>query len=107
GGRNSLEQAMPGRVDSFALSRRFHRRRREKLQEMVDDDVTQSADGVVETASVLDTELLGQCHLDTRDMVPVPDRFQHRVRETQIQELFQPELSEEVIDMEDLLFSDR
>src|SRR6185437_8300871 len=107
GSNDLLEQATPGRVNGFALPRRFHRRCSEELQEMVDDDVTESADGVVEAASVLDTELLGQCHLDTRDMVPVPDRFQHRVRETHVEELFEPELSEEVVDMEDLLFSHR
>ena len=72
---------------------------------MVDDHISECADGVVEAASVLGAETFGHRDLDTRDVVSVPDRLEHRVREAQVEQFFETELSEEMVDTEDLLLS--
>jgi|SRR5581483_2621390 len=66
GSDDTLEQAMPRRIERFALTRGFHRRRGEELQEMVTTTSRRAADGVVEATSVLDAETFGQRQLDTR-----------------------------------------
>ena len=73
---------------------------------MVHDDVTQRADRVVEVASILDAEVLGHRDLDALDVVPVPDRLEHRVREPQEEDLLEPHLPEEVVDPVDLRLVD-
>ena len=80
----------------------FHGRDGDDLHEVVDDDVTQRADGVVEVAPVLDAEALGHRDLDAREVVPVPDRLEHRVGEPEVEELLEAHLPEEVIDPVDL-----
>ena len=80
----------------------LHGRDGDDLHDVVDDDVTQRADGVVEVAPVLDPEALGHRDLDAGEVVPVPDRLQHRVREPEVEELLEAHLPEEVIDPVDL-----
>ncbi len=65
---------------------------------MVDDDVAQRADRVVEVAAVLDAEVLGHRDLDAVDVVPVPDRLEHRVGEAEVEDLLEAHLPEEVVD---------
>ncbi len=63
---------------------------------MVDDDVAQRSDRVVEVAAILDAELLGHRDLHRADVVAVPDRLEHRVREPQVEKLLQAHLPEKV-----------
>ena len=66
---------------------RLHRRGGDHLHQVVDDHVAQRPDRVVEVTAVLDAEALGHRDLDRRDVVAVPDRLEHRVREPQIEDL--------------------
>ena len=84
-----------GRV---AARRRLHRRGGDHLHQVVDDDVAQRPDRVVEVAAVLDAEALGHRDLHGRDVVAVPDRLEHRVREPQVEDLAEAHLPEEVVD---------
>ena len=45
--------------------------------------------GIVEAAAILDAEVLGHRDLHQRDVVAVPDRLEHRVREAQVQDLLE------------------
>ena len=81
-----------------ATGGRLHRGGADDLHEVVDDDVAQRADGVVEVAAALDAEVLGQGDLHALDVVPVPDRLQHRVGEAQVEDLLEPHLPEVVVD---------
>ena len=65
---------------------------------MVDHDVAQRSDGVVEVAAILHPEVLRHRDLDALEVVPVPDRLQHRVREPEVEDLLEAHLSEEVVD---------
>ena len=94
-------------IPSFSVSGsppdgRLHRRRRDHLHEVVDHDVAQRPDRVVEAAAVLDAEVLGHRDLDARDVQPVPDRLEHRVREAQVEHLVQAHLAQEVVDAQEL-----
>ncbi len=82
--------------------RRLHRRRCDDLHQVVDDDVAQRAHRVVEVSPVLDPEVLRHRDLDALDVVPVPDRLEHRVREPDVEDLLDAHLSEEVVDPVDL-----
>ena len=73
---------------------------------MVHDHVTQRPDRVVEVAAVLDAEVLGHRDLDGRDVVPVPDRLEHRVREPEVDDLLRPHLPEVVVDPQELRLVD-
>ena len=73
---------------------------------MVDDDVAQGADRVVEVAAVLDAEALGHRDLDGVDVVAVPDRLEHRVREPEVEDLLEAHLPEEVVDPVELRLVD-
>ena len=76
------------------------------LHEVVDDDVPQRADRVVEVAAILDAEVLRHRDLHRLDVVPVPDRLEHRVREPEVEDLLEPHLPEEVVDPEELRLVD-
>ena len=89
-----------------AARRRLHRRGGDHLHEVVDDDVAQRADRVVEVAAILDAEVLGHRDLDALDVVPVPDRLEHRVREAQEEDLLEAHLPEEVVDPVELRLVD-
>ena len=73
---------------------------------MVDDDVAQRADRVVEVAAVLDPEVLGHRDLHGLEVVPVPERLEHRVREAQVEDLLEPHLPEVVVDPVELRLVD-
>ena len=73
---------------------------------MVDDDVAQRADRVVEVAAILDAEVLGHRDLDRPDVVPVPDRLEHRVREPEVEDLLEAHLPEVVVDAQELRLVD-
>ena len=88
------------------MRRRLHRDRREHLHEVVDDDVAQRPDGVVEVAAVGDAEVLGHGDLHAVDVVAVPHRLEHRVREAQVEDLLEAHLAEVVVDPEDLRLVD-
>ena len=62
--------------------------------------------GIVEVASVLDAEVLRHGDLHGRDVVPVPDRLEHRVREPQVEDLAEAHLPEEVVDPVELRLVD-
>ena len=85
---------------------RLHRGRADDLHEVVDDDVAQRADRVVEVAAVLDAEVLRHRDLDGLDVVPVPDRLEHRVREAEVDDLLDPHLPEVVVDAVELRLVD-
>ena len=89
-----------------AAGRRLHRGRADDLHQVVDDDVAERADRVVEVAAILDAEALGHRDLHALDVVPVPDRLEHRVREAQEEELLEAHLPEEVVDAVDLRLVD-
>ena len=84
----------------------LHGGRRDDLHEVVDHDVAQRANGVVEMAAVLDPEVLSHGDLDALEVVPVPDRLEHRVREPEEEYLLEAHLPEEVVDPVDLRFVD-
>ncbi len=55
---------------------------------------------------ILDTEVLGHRDLDRLDVVPVPDRLEHRVGEPEVEDLLDPHLPEVVVDPEELRLVD-
>ena len=69
---------------------------------MVHDDISQRADRIVEMAAVVDAEVLRQGDLDALHEVAIPNRLEHRVRETQEEDLFEPHLPEVVVDTVEL-----
>jgi hypothetical protein len=73
---------------------------------VVHDHVADRADRVVEVAAVLDPEVLRHRDLDGGDVVAVPDRLEHGVREPQVQRLDQSHLSQEVVDAVELRLVD-
>src|SRR5579862_3869715 len=73
---------------------------------MVDDDVPQSADRIVEAASVLDPEALRHRDLHRGEVVAVPDGLEHRVVEAQVQDLVEAHLPEVVVDAIELRLVD-
>ena len=73
---------------------------------MVDDDIPERADRVVEVPAILDAEGLGHGDLHAGDVVAIPDRLEHGVREPQVQDLLEAHLAQEVVDPVDLGFVD-
>jgi hypothetical protein len=69
---------------------------------VIDDDVAQCANGVVEVPAVLDAEVFGHRDLNGLEVVPGPERLEHRVREAQEQDLFETHLPEVVVDSVEL-----
>ena len=65
---------------------------------MVHHHVAQRSHGVVEVPAVLDAERLRHRDLHRCDLLPVPQRLQHRVPEAQDQQLLEAHLAEEVVD---------
>jgi hypothetical protein len=65
---------------------------------VVDDDISQRADGIVEVAAVLDSEVLRHRDLNTREVVATPQRLEDRVREAQMKDLLEAHLPEVVVD---------
>ena len=69
---------------------------------MIDHDVAKRADRVVEMATILDPETLRHGDLHALEVVPAPDRLEHRVGESQLEDLEQAHLPQVVIDAEEL-----
>ena len=84
----------------------LHRRGGDDLHQVVDDDVAQRADRVVEVAAILDAEVLGHRDLHALEVVPAPERLEHRVREAQVEDLLEPHLPEVVVDPVELRLVD-
>ena len=93
-------------ITSGRAGGRLHRGGGEQLHEVVDDDVAQSADRVVEVAAILNAEALGHRDLDALDVVAVPERLQHRVREAEVEDLLEAHLPEVVVDPVELRLVD-
>ena len=89
-----------------AAGGRLHRGHPDHLHQVVDDDVAQRADRVVEVTAILDSEVLGHRDLDGFDVVPVPDRLEHRVREPEVEDLLEAHLPEVVVDPQELRLVD-
>ena len=89
-----------------AARRRLHRAQGDDLHQVVDDDVAQRPDRIVEVTAVLDAEGLRHRDLDVREVVAVPDRLEHRVREPQADDLLGAHLPQVVVDPEDLRLVD-
>ena len=81
-----------------AAGRRLHHGGGDHLHHVVDDHVAERADRIVEVPAILDPEALGHRDLDALDVVPVPDRLEHRVGEPEVEQLVEAHLPEEVVD---------
>ena len=77
---------------------RLHRDHAQHLHQVVLHDVAHRADLVVERATIGDVEVLGHRDLDRGDELPVPDRFEHGVREPQEHHVDDRQLPQEVVD---------
>jgi hypothetical protein len=86
---------------------RLHRKQRDDLEQVVLNHVPQAASGLVEGTATLDTELLGHGDLHAGDVVPIPDRFEEGVGETEVEEVHDLLFAEEVIDAEDRVLRER
>ena len=82
--------------------RRLHAKQRQQLQHVVLDQVAQRARVVVVAGAAADAEVLGGGDLDVVDVVAVPDRLEHAVREPERQHVLDGLLAEVVVDPEDL-----
>ena len=87
-------------IGSGERNRLLHRRQRHKLQQMVLDDVTRRADTVVIAGTTRHADILGMRDLHVVDVIVVPDRLIHRVRETKRQNILHRLLTEIMIDTE-------
>ena len=90
----------------LASGRNLHRRGGDDLHQVIHDDVSQRPDRVVEVAAVLDAEVLGHRDLNGFEVVPAPERLEHRVREPQVEDLLEAHLPEVVVDPVELRFVD-
>jgi hypothetical protein len=88
---------------SVVADRRLHRNQRHELKEVILEHVPQAAGFFVVTAPVLHAERLGGGDLHVVDVVPVPDRLDDRVGESERQDVLNGVLSEVVIDSVNLL----
>ena len=79
----------------------LHRHQRHQLHQVVLDHVAGGADTVVVAGPAADADVLGHRDLDVVDVVGVPDRLEHRVREAHRQDVLHRLLAEVVVDPED------
>ena len=68
---------------------------------MVLDHIAQTTGGFIERAASLHTEFLGHGDLHAGHVVAIPDRLQQGVGETEIEQVLDRVLAEEVVDAED------
>ena len=80
---------------------RLHREQRDRLEQVVLDDVAQRTDLFVEATATLHAEVLGHRDLHLPDVVAVPDRLEERVREAEVDDVLRGFLAEVVVDAED------
>ena len=78
-----------------------HRGKRHELQQVVLDDVAGRTDAVVVAGAGTDADVLGHGDLHMVDVVRVPQRLEHRVGESQRQQVLHRFLAEVVVDPED------
>ena len=71
-------------------------------EHVVLDQVAQRARLVVVAGAAADADVLGGGDLDVVDVVAVPDRLEHRVREPEGQQVLDGLLAQVVVDAEDL-----
>ena len=83
---------------------RVHGEQRDDLQEMVLHDVSDRADLFVEASATLDAERLSHRHLDASNVLAVPDRLEKRIGKTEIQEVLNRFLAQEMVDAVDRRF---
>src|SRR5262249_43964134 len=81
--------------------RRLHGEKANHLEQVVLDDVPDGARLLVEPPTALDPEALRHRDLDAGDVVPVPDRLEKRIGESEDEEVLDRPLPEIVIDPED------
>ncbi len=81
--------------------RLLHGGQRQKLQEVVLDDVACRADAVVVARAAADADVLGHRDLHVVDVVGVPDRLVQLVGEAQREDVLHRLLAEVVVDAED------
>ena len=74
---------------------------------MRDDHVPERAGALVEAGPALDRELLGHVDLNVVDVVAVPDRLEHAVREPEREDVLDRLLAQEVVDAEDVALGKR
>ena len=97
----------PPHVLGIECCGRFHRDQGEQLQHVVLDHVADGAGLVVIARAQADPILLGGRDLDRLDQVPVPHRFEQRVREPECEHVLDRVLGQVVVDAEDLPFLER
>ena len=78
----------------------LHGGQRHKLQQMVLDDVACGADAVVVSGAPGHADVLGHGDLHMVDVIVVPDRLVHGVRETQRQHVLHGLLAKIMVDAE-------
>src|SRR5690606_19649783 len=78
----------------------FHRCERKQLKYVVLNDVSGSADSVVVPGATTDSDVLSHADLDVVNVVRVPDRLKHLVRETESQNVLDRFLTQVVVDTE-------
>ena len=86
--------------------RRLHRDEAEHVEQMGDDHVAVGAGVLVEAGAVVDGERLRHVDLDVVDVVAVPDRLEHAVREPQRDQVLDRLAAEEVVDPEHALLGE-
>ncbi len=106
GGHRAEDVLSAPRNRVVVARRRLHRDEREHLQEVVLHDVANRADRVVEAAAIVDAEVLGHRDLDRGDVLAVPDRLEHGVREAQVHDVLHGLLAQEVVDPEEALLGE-
>ena len=80
------------------VGRRLHGRDAEQLQQMILEDVAQSAGGLVVLAAPFDPDIFRHRDLDVVDVAPVPDRLEDAVGEAEDQDILDGLLAQVVID---------
>src|SRR3546814_11237659 len=76
---------MYGRV--VLMHGRLHGKQRHDLEQVILNDIAQTSRGFIESATLLDSELLGQGNLHALYVMMVPDRLQKRIGEAEIKEI--------------------
>ena len=84
--------------------RRFHRRDREQLEQVVLHHIAQRARPVVVATPLFDADGLGHCDLHVVDVATVPDRLENPVAEAERDDVLDRLLAQGVIDPVDLRF---